>query len=208
MQPATYDSLPKSFPMVWHWAPAGAGNSWLCLTIYDGHFYDGRGVADLGAVASHISVPFQQTTVSLPDVAALVYWTIVVPHDVVDGYLFNNGDLQSFCILNLYFISLVVALIEVFFLSSINTPGPFFVHVLWLSAIGVGYYFWAFFGHILMGNYIYFFLDPEKVGEENVVIGLIAFVSLLNIFYGVAYGMSSDAITCPLKFFGALQLPK
>lgn len=28
---------------------------------------------------------------------------------------------------------------------------------------------------------MYFFLDPEKVGEENVVAGLIAFVSLLNI---------------------------
>ena len=38
------------------------------------------------------------------------------------GDLFSNGDLQSFCIINLYFISLVVALIEVFFLSSIKPP--------------------------------------------------------------------------------------
>lgn len=40
----------------------------------------------------------------------------------VVGYLFGNGDLQSFCIINLYFISLVVALVEVFFLSSIKPP--------------------------------------------------------------------------------------
>ncbi|KFY53440.1 hypothetical protein V496_07595 [Pseudogymnoascus sp. VKM F-4515 (FW-2607)] len=154
---------------------------------------------------------FYTGAVSLPNVVALVYWTIVVPHDVVDvGDLFSNGDLQSFCIINLYFISLVVALIEVFFLSSIKPPGPFFVHVLWLSAIAVGYYVWAFLGHILTGNYMYFFLDPEKVGEENVVAGLIAFVLLLNIFYGVAYGISSarDALTGPLEIFGELQLPK
>ncbi|KFY81475.1 hypothetical protein V500_11386 [Pseudogymnoascus sp. VKM F-4518 (FW-2643)] len=154
---------------------------------------------------------FYTGAVSLPNVVALIYWTIVVPYDVVDvGDLFRNGDLQSFCIINLYFISLVVALIEVFFLSSIKPPGPFFVHVLWLSAIAVGYYVWAFLGHIVTGNYIYFFLDPEKVGEENVVVGLIAFVSLLNIFYGVAYGMSGarDAITGPLEILGNLQLPK
>ncbi|OBT50640.1 hypothetical protein VE04_08380, partial [Pseudogymnoascus sp. 24MN13] len=148
--------------------------------------------------------------VSLPNVVALVYWTIVVPHDVVDvGDLFNNGDLQSFCVLNLYFISLVVALIEIFFLSSIKPPGPFFVHILWFSAIGVAYYVWAFLGHIVTGNYVYFFLDPEQIGEENVAVGLIAFVALLNIFYGVAYGMSGarDAITGPLEILGTLQLP-
>ena len=78
----------------------------------------------------------------------------------------------------------------------------------------------------MTGNYIYFFLDPEKVGEEHVVVGLIAFVSLLNIcefshpkngsartdkiVYGVAYGMSGarDAITGPLEILGNLQLPK
>ncbi|KFY05098.1 hypothetical protein O988_00253 [Pseudogymnoascus sp. VKM F-3808] len=153
---------------------------------------------------------FYTGAISLPNVVALVYWTIVVPHDVVDvGDLFSNGDLQSFCIINLYFISLVVALIEVFFLSSIKPPEPLFVHILWLSAIAVGYYFWAFLGHIVTGNYIYFFLDPEKVGEENVVIGLIAFVSLLNIFYGVVYGVSGarDTITGPLEVLGSLQLP-
>ncbi|ELR09952.1 hypothetical protein GMDG_00710, partial [Pseudogymnoascus destructans 20631-21] len=148
--------------------------------------------------------------VSLPNVVTLVYWTIVVPHDVVDvGDLFNNGDLQSFCVLNLYCISLVVALIELFFLSSIKPPGPFFVHILWFSAIAVTYYVWAFLGHIMTGNYVYFFLDPEKIGEENVAFGLIAFVALLNIFYGVAYGMSDarDAITGPLEILGTLQLP-
>ncbi|KFY14811.1 hypothetical protein V492_02396 [Pseudogymnoascus sp. VKM F-4246] len=154
---------------------------------------------------------FYTGAISLPNVVALIYWTIVVPHDVVDvGDLFSNGDLESFCIINLYFISLVVALIEVFFLSSIKPPEPFFAHVLWLSAIAVAYYFWAFLGHIVTGNYIYFFMDPEKVGEENVVLGLIAFVALLNIFYGVAYGMSGarDAITGPLEILGSLQLPQ
>ncbi|OBT82148.1 hypothetical protein VE02_09114 [Pseudogymnoascus sp. 03VT05] len=165
--------------------------------------------------------------VSLPNVVSLVYWTIVVPHDVVDVRdLFNNGDLQSFCVLNLYFISLVVALIEVFFLSSIKPRGqPFFVHILWFSAIGVAYYVWAFLGHIVTGNYIYFFLDPEKIGEENVAVGLIAFVALLSIcefvhfksrstrtdgiVYGVAYGISGarDAITGPLEILGTLHLP-
>lgn len=87
--------------------------------------------------------------VSLPNVVALVYWAIVVPHDVVDGMptlwcpqnarrllicspvgkLFVNGDLKSFCIINLYFISLVVALIEVFFLSSIKPSGVCFFHI-------------------------------------------------------------------------------
>jgi hypothetical protein len=75
------------------------------------------------------------------------------------------------------------------------------------------------------GNYIYFFLDPDKIGEENVAVGLIAFVALLNIcefvhfnnestrtdeiVYGVAYGMSGarDAITGPLEILGNLQLP-
>jgi hypothetical protein len=75
------------------------------------------------------------------------------------------------------------------------------------------------------GNYVYFFLDPEQIGEENVAVGLIAFVALLNIckflhfkngftrtneiVYGVAYGMSGarDAITGPLEILGTLQLP-
>lgn len=78
----------------------------------------------------------------------------------------------------------------------------------------------------MTGNYIYFFLDPDKIGEENVAVGLIAFVALLNIcefvhfknestrtdviVYGVAYGMSGarDAITGPLEILGTLQLPK
>ena len=67
------------------------------------------------------------------------------------------------------------------YLTELTFLQPFLVHVFWLSAIAVAYYFWAFLGHIVTGNYIYFFLDPEKIGEENVAVGLIAFVSLLNI---------------------------
>lgn len=73
-----------------------------------------------------------------------------------------------------------------------------------------------------MGNYVYFFLNPEQIGEENIAVGLIAFVALLNIckflhfkngstrtdeiVYGVAYGMSG-ALTGPLEILGTLQLP-
>ena len=37
---------------------------------------------------------------------------------------------------------------------------------------------------------MYYFLNYKKVGWENVFVALLAFISLLNIFYGFIYGLT------------------
>lgn len=67
---------------------------------------------------------------------------------------------------------------------------PSYSHILGLSAFAVAYFIWAYIGHYLTGKWAYYFLNYKKQGYENVFVALLAFISLLNIFYAFIYGLT------------------
>ena len=112
----------------------------------------------------------------------LIFWSV--------DDLFCHGPLQTFAVLNLYLFGSIIALFEIFFLSSVRRPGPSYSHILGLTFFAVNYFLWAYIGHYLTGKWVYYFLNYEKVGWENVFVALLAFISLINIFYGFIYGLT------------------
>lgn len=184
---------------------------------------------------------FYTAAVSFPHVVVLVYWTILVPARDIDGEcsrflcansrpwlhadnhatvddLFSHDSLQTFAVLNLYFLGALIALFELFFLSSVRRPGvsstpkppccnsarpmlvfcsltlhvhqPSYSHILGLTTFAVTYFGWAYIGHYFTGKWVYYFLNYKNEGFENVFVAMLAFISLLNIFYGFIYGLT------------------
>ncbi len=66
---------------------------------------------------------------------------------------------------------------------------PSYSHILGLTVFAVLYFLWAYLGRYLTGKWCYYFLNYKKEGWENVFVALLAFISLLNIFYAFVYGL-------------------
>lgn len=97
---------------------------------------------------------------------------------------------------NFYVVNTLIALIELFFFSSIrcdqvsyfpqvpaielNHWQPVSVHTAWGFITGILLVGWLYLGHYLTGEYIYFFLDLGAYPPNKVAAMVLAFITLVE----------------------------
>ncbi|RKU46259.1 hypothetical protein DL546_006354 [Coniochaeta pulveracea] len=131
-------------------------------------------------------------------VSALVFWAVLVPTghgslNSLDGVViwgklvapFSSGWLQSFCVINLYGVTVLLVLLEILLLNSIKCP----VSLVFFSGL---YLCWAALGERVTGRSPYFFLDSEAMGGTGHAIAASAgFISLAPTVLSVIYGLTA-----------------
>jgi len=136
---------------------------------------------------------FYTAAVTFPHVVTLIHWTILVPKlentIPVDGILRDNR-LREFLIANKYGVNSIIAVIEVFFFSSIRRQFPIWAHIVGLSVLSFLYVGWTFVGYVVTDRYAYFFFDHHRIGWLYVATAILAFSALTNIFFSVVYGLT------------------
>ncbi|KAM0124048.1 hypothetical protein ACHAP3_010653 [Botrytis cinerea] len=101
------------------------------------------------------------------------------------------GDkLTTFFVFSKYGFNSVLALIELFILSSIKRSDPVWNHVFALAVLSLVYVGWAAIGKHYVGKYTYFFLDHEKNGWEYYWASVAAFVVLVELFFVFVYSLT------------------
>ncbi|KAK2731475.1 hypothetical protein CKAH01_08895 [Colletotrichum kahawae] len=104
--------------------------------------------------------------------------------------IFGEGWFKAFVIINLFLVSTVIALIEIFWLNSIKRPLAVGAHTLGVIFFAGLYLGWAAIGKIETGADAFYWLDQKVVGSrEAVVAASIGFVILAPILYALMYGL-------------------
>ncbi|KAI1133145.1 hypothetical protein F5Y10DRAFT_130144 [Nemania abortiva] len=122
---------------------------------------------------------------------ALLYWTVLVPaghggfqppsvphhhHDAGNTTgifydpskgLFEEDDIKSFGILNIWSITAVIAFLEMSFLNSIRRQSPVVGHVVGTLVASGLYLAWAGIGKLATDHWGLFFLDPKLMGNST-----------------------------------------
>ncbi|PMD29692.1 hypothetical protein L207DRAFT_574076 [Hyaloscypha variabilis F] len=135
---------------------------------------------------------FYTASNTFPLVSAAIHWFITVPtkHATIPGdHTFGHGWFTTFFVLHKYAIIAVIAIFEVFFLSSIKRQEPIGAHLAGLSFLSVLYIGWTYIGYVVADKYVWWFLDHRQVGWEYVVSSWFAFVVLVKIGFFVLYGI-------------------
>ncbi|KAM0321570.1 hypothetical protein ACHAQA_010060 [Verticillium albo-atrum] len=98
--------------------------------------------------------------------------------------IFGEGWFKAFAILNLFVISTLIVLVEIFFLNSVKRPFAIGAHIFGLLFLSGLYVAWAAVGKSVTGTGP-FWLDGDEAGSrEAVVANTIGFVVLSPIIYG------------------------
>ncbi|KAI1201675.1 hypothetical protein F5X97DRAFT_320074 [Nemania serpens] len=146
---------------------------------------------------------------------ALLYWAVLVPaghggfktpkfphhhhntgnttgifYDPGKG-LFDEDNIKSFSILNVWSITAVIAFIEVVFLNSIRRQSPAVGHVAG-SLVASGLYLaWAGLGKLATDHWGLFFLDPQLMGDSTgaAVAAGVGFVVVSPVVFTYLYGL-------------------
>ncbi|KAF6843139.1 hypothetical protein CMUS01_02419 [Colletotrichum musicola] len=106
--------------------------------------------------------------------------------------IFGEGWFKAFVILNLFIVSTVISLSEIFWLNSIKRPLAVGSHTLGVVFFAGLYLGWAAIGKIETGADAFYWLDRETIGSrEAVVAASIGFVILAPIMYALMYGLVS-----------------
>ncbi|KAH8594265.1 hypothetical protein B0O99DRAFT_652847 [Bisporella sp. PMI_857] len=124
---------------------------------------------------------FHTSTVTYPFVVTFIYWAILVPQKktlIPAGETFQHGWHTGFYLLHKYCINVLLAIIEVFFLSSITRQYPIWAHVNGLIVVSLIYVGWAFIGRYTVGRFTYYMFDHRLVGWEYVITAIVIFIAL------------------------------
>ncbi|KAF4782427.1 hypothetical protein HER10_EVM0012160 [Colletotrichum scovillei] len=104
--------------------------------------------------------------------------------------IFGKGWYKAFVIINLFGITSVVSLIEIFWLNSIKRPFGVGAHTLGVIFFAGLYLGWAAIGKVETGADAFYWLNEKNVGSrEAVVASSIGFVILAPIMYAFMYGL-------------------
>ncbi|KAI8273391.1 hypothetical protein K4K59_010818 [Colletotrichum sp. SAR11_240] len=104
--------------------------------------------------------------------------------------IFGEGWFKAFVIINLFLVSTVIALFEIFWLNSIKRPLAVGAHTLGVIFFAGLYLGWAAIGKIETGADAFYWLDQKVIGSrEAVVAASIGFVILAPILYALMYGL-------------------
>lgn len=111
--------------------------------------------------------------------------------------IFYPDWLKKFTTASLYGINSVIALVEVLYLSSIRrqtvsvliassspfltSRQPIWAHIAGLSVLSFSYIVWTYIGKEVTGRYSYYFLDPNLVSGEYVLVSIATFIGTVNI---------------------------
>ncbi|KAK0743675.1 hypothetical protein B0T18DRAFT_490343 [Schizothecium vesticola] len=152
---------------------------------------------------------------------ALIYWAVLVPkgkgqwpgehHDDHDGDhdgddekawmpstddLFGHGWFEPFCIINLWGVTALLGLLEIFGLNSVKPQTPVATHVFALMFILSGYLGWASFGHVVTGKYAFFWLDKNEMKHTELMAAwssgfvLLGPTRLTSTVFAIMYGLT------------------
>lgn len=104
--------------------------------------------------------------------------------------LFGEGWFASFNVINLYAVTTVIAVFEIFVLNSIKRPASTSPIVFGLILLSFLYLGWAAIGQLVTGCYAFFWLSEEEAGSrETVVAYCIIFVLMAPIMFALFYGL-------------------
>ncbi|KAK4651970.1 hypothetical protein QC762_607200 [Podospora pseudocomata] len=135
----------------------------------------------------------------------LIYWCILVPKGY--GHLpkgkegepvsdstwkdfWGHGWFEPFCILNLYLVTSLIALFEIFVLNSIKRQVPVPAHVIATVFFLSAYLGWAAFGKWFTGLYPFFWMDPEIMKMTEYIASYVAgFLCLGPTVFAFMYGL-------------------
>ncbi|OTA55605.1 hypothetical protein K449DRAFT_438524 [Hypoxylon sp. EC38] len=120
------------------------------------------------------------------------------PHDnaTIAGFspdkgLFEEHPIKAFSIINVWSITSIIGVIEIFFLNSIRRQTSITGHIAAVMLCSGAYLLWAALGKLITGHSGLFFLDPDLMGETPVPIitGSILFIALTPGFFTYMYGL-------------------
>ncbi|KAK4068056.1 hypothetical protein Trihar35433_6616 [Trichoderma harzianum] len=98
--------------------------------------------------------------------------------------IFGEGWLKAFAIVNLFGITSIIMVFEIFFLNSIRRPSTISAYLFALMVFAGLYLGWAYIGHAATDIYPFFWLDPAEAGSQEAVTAYaIGFVLLAPIMY-------------------------
>ncbi|KAH7039637.1 uncharacterized protein B0I36DRAFT_357039 [Microdochium trichocladiopsis] len=148
---------------------------------------------------------------------SIVYWGVLVPaghggfkipkmpshghqgpggSDFLDAYnpdkgLFDEDAIKPFVILNLWTVTSLIAIIEIFFLNSMRRQSPVAAHSAGIIFASGVYIAWAAFGKLLTGHSGLFFFDPDLMGQqwEAVIAASVAWLTLAPGIFSYVYGI-------------------
>jgi len=136
---------------------------------------------------------FYTAAQSFPHVATAIQWAVLVPMNRSVDHpheIFKHGWIKGFYYVNKYGVNSLLALIEVFFLSSIRQQHPIWAHVQGLIVLSLSYIGWAYVGYIVTDQYPYYFLDKHEVGWEYVVTAVTSFVAAGQVAFAFTYQLT------------------
>ncbi|KAI9644793.1 hypothetical protein NHQ30_006820 [Ciborinia camelliae] len=135
---------------------------------------------------------FHWTALAFPHLVTFIYWAILVPRketSIPSDTIFDD-QLTTFYIFSKYCVNSIIALIELFILSSIKRSDPVWNHVVAFAVLIFVYVGWATIGYHYLDKYVYFFLDHEKIGWEYYWASVAGFVFLSEIFFVFVYAIT------------------
>ncbi|KAK1755464.1 hypothetical protein QBC47DRAFT_189924 [Echria macrotheca] len=132
---------------------------------------------------------------------AIMYWAVLVPtghdhfpkdeptHELFDS-LFGHGWFQPFCIISLWGITALVAIIEILFLNKIKYPVPASKHLLLVAYKLTAYLGWAALGYLVTGRYPFFWMSRKEMKSgEAVMASCAGFVATGPLVSGLVYAL-------------------
>ncbi|ESZ92538.1 hypothetical protein SBOR_7064 [Sclerotinia borealis F-4128] len=135
---------------------------------------------------------FHWVVLAFPHLVTFIHWVVIVPRNetsIPTDEIFHD-KLTTYFIFSKYCINSIIALIELFLLSSIKRSDPAWNHVVAVAVLLLAYVGWASIGKIVVGRYTYFFLDHEKTGWEYYWASIVGFVIVGELFFVFVYSLT------------------
>ncbi|KAK3989346.1 hypothetical protein QBC44DRAFT_350600 [Cladorrhinum sp. PSN332] len=137
----------------------------------------------------------------------VIYWSVLVPQGY--GKFPGGGDegaesvsissaetffgdywFQPYCLINLYCVTGLIALFEVFVLNSIKRQIPVGSHTFFVAFFLSAYLGWAAFGKLFTGEYPFFWMDRDEMEKTEYIASYVSgFVSLGLTVFAFIYGL-------------------
>ncbi|CAD6447242.1 e9a439e8-1922-4531-bfe6-c9bfcc2e65f3 [Sclerotinia trifoliorum] len=135
---------------------------------------------------------FHWVILAFPHVVTFIHWAVIVPRNKTEipGDTIFDDKLTTYFIFSKHGLNSVVALSELFILSSIKRCDPVWNHVTAIAVLLLAYVGWAAVGKFYVGKYTYFFLDYEKLGWEYYWTSVAAFIVLGELFFAFVYSLT------------------
>ncbi|KAI0850659.1 hypothetical protein F5Y00DRAFT_260533 [Daldinia vernicosa] len=152
-----------------------------------------------------------------PMMNTLIYWGFLVPsghggfkaptiphqaqnlpysgNEIVENHpdkgLFEQGPLEIFSIVNVWTVTSVIALVEIWFLNSIRRQTPVTGHAIGVMFCSGAYLGWSALGKYYTGHSGLFFLDPDIIKDmpEAIIAAHIAFIAISPGIFTYMYGL-------------------